>query len=506
MREATLYPSIISYTAGISACEQGEQWQPALALLNEMRQTKLELDVVSYSAGISACGKGEQWQRALALLSEMWKAEFDPNVISCSAGISACEKGDQWQRALALLSEMCEARLESNVVSYNAGISAGEKGRQWQLSLALLREMRESKLVPDVISYSSGASACEKAEQWQRALALLGEMRGARLEPNDVSCNAMLLALERGEAGIRMRRLLQVPPQGAELAGAGGAPSASPPRGWGPAGAGGLHFCIFQGFEQGVEGWSLDRGSVLSRWDLPPNPAGRAAPVRRDGRRVAPGGARLRLCGAGPRPPWRPGAGDWAAGAARTPDGGAACWPVAFQPWEETLWWSRDEAGLPGLEWRSAGEAQGSPEAARRQHLASLQEDLARLPEAAAVLAFTPARPDVSYDQLVVLGEGRSPRPGRLYVLMGGAHGFDDDDDRDGAFAAEVLAAFSARFGGDRVVRVSLGAEGPSRGEFEPKFTLAGVASFLSVEYARGALRQAAAGVGAHCQKECVRG
>merc|ERR1740121_3167206 len=76
----------------------------------------------------------------------------------------------------------------------------------------------------------------------------------------------MLLALERGEAGIRMRRLLQVPQQGAELAGARGTLSGSPPR-LGPADAGGLHFCIFQGFEQGVEGWSLDRGSVLSRWD-----------------------------------------------------------------------------------------------------------------------------------------------------------------------------------------------------------------------------------------------
>ncbi|CAK0868078.1 unnamed protein product [Prorocentrum cordatum] len=34
---------------------------------------------ISYSAGISACGKGEQWQRALALLSEMREAKLQPN-------------------------------------------------------------------------------------------------------------------------------------------------------------------------------------------------------------------------------------------------------------------------------------------------------------------------------------------------------------------------------------------------------------------------------------------
>ena len=41
--------------------------------------------LVSYNAGISACEKGEQWQRALALLSEMWEAKLEPNVIFCTA-------------------------------------------------------------------------------------------------------------------------------------------------------------------------------------------------------------------------------------------------------------------------------------------------------------------------------------------------------------------------------------------------------------------------------------
>ncbi|CAK0825239.1 unnamed protein product [Prorocentrum cordatum] len=77
-----------------------------------MREVKLEPDVISYSAGISACEKGEQWQRALALLSEMREMKLEPNIISYNAGISACEKREQWQDALALLSEMREVKLE----------------------------------------------------------------------------------------------------------------------------------------------------------------------------------------------------------------------------------------------------------------------------------------------------------------------------------------------------------------------------------------------------------
>ncbi|CAK0854342.1 unnamed protein product, partial [Prorocentrum cordatum] len=67
-----------------------------------------------YSAGISACEKSEQWQRALALLDDMWKAKVQPNAFSYSAGISACEKGAQWQRAVALLSEAWQVKLEAN--------------------------------------------------------------------------------------------------------------------------------------------------------------------------------------------------------------------------------------------------------------------------------------------------------------------------------------------------------------------------------------------------------
>ena len=42
--------------------------------------------LVSYNAGISACEKCEQWQRALALLSEMREAKLEPDVISTTVG------------------------------------------------------------------------------------------------------------------------------------------------------------------------------------------------------------------------------------------------------------------------------------------------------------------------------------------------------------------------------------------------------------------------------------
>ena len=52
-------------------------------------------DVISYSAAISACEKGGQWERALALLEQMAVRGVAPNVISYNAAIEALYAGQQ---------------------------------------------------------------------------------------------------------------------------------------------------------------------------------------------------------------------------------------------------------------------------------------------------------------------------------------------------------------------------------------------------------------------------
>ncbi|CAK0858317.1 unnamed protein product [Prorocentrum cordatum] len=165
----------ISYSAGISACEKGKQWQRALALLSEMWAAKLEPDVICTT---SATALGSARARKARSGSWRWRCSarcgrrsWSNAGLSYSAGISACEKGEQWQWALALLSEMWEVKVEPNVVSYSAGISACEKGKQWQLALALLSEMREAKLdqlqrwdqrVREWRAVAAGAGAAER--------------------------------------------------------------------------------------------------------------------------------------------------------------------------------------------------------------------------------------------------------------------------------------------------------------------------------------------------------
>ena len=49
----------------------GSHSENALGLVEEVQQKGLEPDVITYSAAISACEKGQQWQCALRLLESV---------------------------------------------------------------------------------------------------------------------------------------------------------------------------------------------------------------------------------------------------------------------------------------------------------------------------------------------------------------------------------------------------------------------------------------------------
>ena len=82
-------------------------------------------DIITYSAAISACEKGQQWQRAMDFLGQVRAAGMVLNVITYSAAISACEKGGQWDRALSLLDKLRKGGMTRTVISFSAAIARG---------------------------------------------------------------------------------------------------------------------------------------------------------------------------------------------------------------------------------------------------------------------------------------------------------------------------------------------------------------------------------------------
>jgi len=88
-----------------------------------MLRLGIKPDVITYSAAISACEKGGQWEKALALLQQMRGVGITPNVITYSASIQACASSGQPTIALEIFDEAQQA-IEMNVVIYNAILDA----------------------------------------------------------------------------------------------------------------------------------------------------------------------------------------------------------------------------------------------------------------------------------------------------------------------------------------------------------------------------------------------
>ena len=80
-------------------------------------------DTIACNAAISACDRGNQWQLAVALLSIMAHASVASSITTYNDAISACEKGKEWQLALAVLEGMAQANVLSDTISYSAVIS-----------------------------------------------------------------------------------------------------------------------------------------------------------------------------------------------------------------------------------------------------------------------------------------------------------------------------------------------------------------------------------------------
>jgi len=62
-----------------------------------------EANVISFSAAISACEKGQQWEQALQLLETMLWLGVEANIITFNAVLSALEKAALWRLALDFL-------------------------------------------------------------------------------------------------------------------------------------------------------------------------------------------------------------------------------------------------------------------------------------------------------------------------------------------------------------------------------------------------------------------
>ena len=72
-------------------------------LLEEMKKRGIRPTVITYTAAISACSNGGQWRKALLLLEAMKKHNTSPDLITLKTAIEACFRAGRYSNALRLV-------------------------------------------------------------------------------------------------------------------------------------------------------------------------------------------------------------------------------------------------------------------------------------------------------------------------------------------------------------------------------------------------------------------
>ncbi|CAE8596802.1 unnamed protein product [Polarella glacialis] len=100
-------PSEISYSAAISSCEKGRQWQMALSLLSQMPDARLSPNLLCFAAAVLACVKCNRWRDTFVLLDDMLGFSLEPNPFTLSTLLAECEQRGLLSTEQKLATAMC---------------------------------------------------------------------------------------------------------------------------------------------------------------------------------------------------------------------------------------------------------------------------------------------------------------------------------------------------------------------------------------------------------------
>ena len=167
----SLKPNVVACNSVTSALERVGQWQPSLQL--SLLLSSLEVDVCSYGALASACEKGQRWNRAIALLQKS-RSESLHTLVTVNAVISAVSS---WRMAILLLNDLKFFTFRPSQVTYSALSLACSPS--WRLPLHFL--------APNLLTCNAALGACASAGHWEDAVQVSKDIDKVGLIRDEVS-------------------------------------------------------------------------------------------------------------------------------------------------------------------------------------------------------------------------------------------------------------------------------------------------------------------------------
>jgi len=191
MRERSIKPNVVCFTALITACDRTHQPKKALELFDTMQMEGVEPDVVAYNAVINACSNGRMPERALEKCSEMHERGLTPNVVTYTSLIRAWGQSRHPQRVWEVFDAMKEAGEKPNVITFSSLIQAADKCHDPEKGLRIYTEMEEAGIAPSSYAYDN-LQRCWRGQPRSRALSAIRIMEDEGKPPSTSACSAVM--------------------------------------------------------------------------------------------------------------------------------------------------------------------------------------------------------------------------------------------------------------------------------------------------------------------------
>eukprot|EP00931_Biecheleriopsis_adriatica_P117240 TRINITY_DN92778_c0_g1_i1.p1 TRINITY_DN92778_c0_g1~~TRINITY_DN92778_c0_g1_i1.p1 ORF type:complete len:454 (-),score=109.32 TRINITY_DN92778_c0_g1_i1:23-1354(-) len=180
------------------ACEK--QWEWAVSLLEELRQSSLLVpDAETYVFVARACQQAGQWRWAVKVARLAQEADLC-DIRTWRLALIACEQAQETAWVLRLLRDMQIAEVSPDRSVFSTAICSSGKARLWLRSVELLEESRQlSKMPSDAAAFQASLEACAQASSWEQAVLVLGMMEAEKLTPGAMAFRAAACACEEAQ-------------------------------------------------------------------------------------------------------------------------------------------------------------------------------------------------------------------------------------------------------------------------------------------------------------------
>ncbi|CAE6971669.1 unnamed protein product, partial [Symbiodinium sp. CCMP2592] len=169
------------YVLGMKACEAESEWQLALHALEKIVQHGVvrRLDARMLGSARAACLKAGQWELALQLSRQRRDTGAEPDAFHFSVEMLALERQGRLDLAIKLFEEMTSQSVTPNQYVYSTLMGDGTDPTAWPRAIALLEDCVARGVELDAVLFGKALRDCAAAEEWEVAIDLLQQMRAS---------------------------------------------------------------------------------------------------------------------------------------------------------------------------------------------------------------------------------------------------------------------------------------------------------------------------------------